>query len=70
MAETPTVALKCQTSKPEGVCQAEQWAAGAKFAFVQKETGVLLIGVPKRDDLAGLARGDDTGLWRDRNDRT
>jgi hypothetical protein len=40
------------------------------FAFIPKGEGLLLVPVPERDDLAGLARGADPEGYRDRDDRT
>lgn len=42
----------------------------AKFRItIPKGRGVLLVPVPKPEDLAGLARGADPAGYRDRMDR-
>ena len=70
MAETAVLSSKFQISIPKGVRKAQQWAAGTKFVFIPKGTGVLLVPVPRSEDLAGLAKGADPTQYRDRNDRT
>ena len=39
------------------------------FAFIPKGTGVLLVPVPKRDALKGIAHGAAASDYRDRSDR-
>jgi hypothetical protein len=39
------------------------------FAFIPKGTGVLLVPVPKREALKGLAHGASAADYRDRADR-
>jgi hypothetical protein len=48
---------------------ARRWQAGQELAFIPKGAGVLLMPVPKREDLAGLARGASPHGYRDRSDR-
>jgi bifunctional DNA-binding transcriptional regulator/antitoxin component of YhaV-PrlF toxin-antitoxin module len=69
MSETATLSAKYQISIPKAVRAAQQWEAGLTFAFIPKGTGVLLVPVPKRDDLKGLARGASPSDYRDRSDR-
>ena len=45
------------------------WEAGLTFAFIPKGTGVLLVPVPKREALRGLAKGANAKGFRDRRDR-
>lgn len=45
------------------------WQAGQVFAFIAKGEGMLLVPVPKREELAGLARGAKAKGYRDRSDR-
>jgi hypothetical protein len=40
-----------------------------EFAFIPKGEGVLLMPVPRREDLVGLARGARPHDWRDRTGR-
>jgi bifunctional DNA-binding transcriptional regulator/antitoxin component of YhaV-PrlF toxin-antitoxin module len=69
MSETATLSAKYQISIPKAVRAAQHWEAGLTFAFIPKGTGVLLVPVPKRDDLKGLARGASPSDYRDRSDR-
>jgi hypothetical protein len=39
------------------------------FAFIPKGEGMMLVPVPKLEDLAGLARGAKPDDYRDRTDR-
>ncbi len=69
MAETATLSSEFQISIPKSVRSARHWKAGQIFAFIPKGTGVLLVPVPDRDALAGLARGAAPYNYRDRSDR-
>ena len=69
MPETATLSTKFQISIPKAIRLAKAWEAGLTFAFIHKGTGVLLVAVPKRDALKGLARGANAADYRDREDR-
>ena len=69
MPETATLSSKFQISIPKAVRAAQNWEAGLTFAFIPKGTGVLLVPVPKRDALQGLARDASPSDYRDRTDR-
>lgn len=69
MAETATLSTKFQISIPKAIRAAQQWEAGLTFAFIPKGSGVLLVPVPKRDALKGLAHGAFAKDYRDRSDR-
>ena len=69
MAETATLSTKFQISIPKAIRSAQAWEAGLTFAFIPKGTGVLLVPVPKRDALKGLARGANGADYRERQDR-
>jgi AbrB family looped-hinge helix DNA binding protein len=69
MPETATLSSKFQISIPKAVRAAQHWEAGLTFAFIPKGTGVLLVPIPKRDALKGLARGASPSNYRDRTDR-
>jgi AbrB family looped-hinge helix DNA binding protein len=64
-----TLSAKFQISIPVAVRTARQWRAGQEFVFIAKGEGVLLMPVPRVDELAGLARGANPEGYRDRNDR-
>jgi AbrB family looped-hinge helix DNA binding protein len=70
MAFTATLSAKFQISIPKAVRSAQAWRAGQRFAFVPKGTGVLLVPVPDRATLAGIAEGANPENYRDRADRT
>ena len=69
MAETATLSSKFQISIPKAIRTAQHWEAGLTFAFIPKGTGVLLVPVPKRDALKGIAKGAQRTEYRDRADR-
>ena len=70
MADTATLSAKFQISIPKTVRDAQAWRAGEELVFIPKGKGVLLIAVPERDELRGLAAGADPKGYRDRSDRT
>ncbi len=67
---TATLSADFQISIPEAVRAARHWQAGQEFAFIPKGAGVLLVPVPKLENLAGLARGANPEGYRDRSERT
>jgi AbrB family looped-hinge helix DNA binding protein len=67
--DTAKLSAKFQISIPKTVRTPRRWLAGQEFAFIPKGEGVLLVPVPKREDLAGLARGANPQDYRDRTDR-
>jgi AbrB family looped-hinge helix DNA binding protein len=67
--DTAKLSAKFQISIPKTVRTARRWKAGQEFAFIPKGEGVLLVPVPKPEDLAGLARGATPEDYRDRTDR-
>jgi AbrB family looped-hinge helix DNA binding protein len=69
MAETATLSSKFQISIPKAIRTAQHWEAGLTFAFIPKGTGVLLVPVPKKQSLEGLAKGANPGNYRDRSER-
>lgn len=69
MAETATLSSKFQISIPKAIRSAQHWEAGLTFAFIPKGTGVLLVPVPKKQALKGLAKGARPVDYRDRSDR-
>lgn len=72
MPKTSTARLssKFQISIPKAVRAERHWKAGQEFAFIPKGTGLLLVPVPSRDDLRGLARSARPDDYQDRTDRT
>jgi AbrB family looped-hinge helix DNA binding protein len=64
-----TLSAKFQISIPKAVRNAHRWKAGQEFAFIPKGTGVMIVPVPERADLAGIAKGAKPDDYRDRKDR-
>jgi AbrB family looped-hinge helix DNA binding protein len=69
MADIATLSSKFQISIPKAVRSAQHWEAGLTFAFIPKGSGVLLVPIPKRDALKGIAKGASATEYRDRTDR-
>jgi len=69
MPETARLSSKFQISIPKAIRTAQHWEAGLTFAFIPKGTGVLLVPVPKKDDLKGLAKGARPEDYREHADR-
>jgi AbrB family looped-hinge helix DNA binding protein len=71
MAKTnlATLSSKFQISIPKAVRTAREWHAGQVFALIPKGDGMLLVPVPRREDMAGLARGAKPGPYRDHTER-
>ena len=67
--ETTKLSSKFQISIPKAVRAAQHWEAGQEFVFIPKGKGVLLVPVPKLEDLFGCAVGANTEDYRDRSDR-
>lgn len=66
---TAKLSAKFQISVPKAVRTAQHWQAGQGFAFIPKGKGVLLVPVPKQEELAGLAHDASPEGYRDRTDR-
>lgn len=67
--DTATLSEKFQISIPKAVREGLGWRAGQVFAFVPRGGAVILVPVPRLGELAGVARGADTGAHRDRSER-
>lgn len=67
--DTATLSSKFQISIPKAIRTERKWRAGQVFAFIPKGEGLLLVPVPERDELAGIARGASPEGYRDRDDR-
>jgi len=67
--DVTTISPKYQVSIPKALRDALHWRPGQKLAFIPKGNGLLMIPVPSREELVGLARGANTDDYRDRNDR-
>lgn len=69
MAATATLSSKFQISIPKTVREAHHWEAGQEFAFIPRAGGVMLVPVPRLDDLMGIAPEAERSGYRDRDDR-
>ena len=69
MTASATLSSKYQISIPKAVRDAQAWKAGQVFVFIPKGEGVLVMPVPDRNTLTGLARGAKPEGYRDRTDR-
>jgi AbrB family looped-hinge helix DNA binding protein len=69
MGHTETLSAKFQISIPKRVREAQSWRAGQEFVFIPKGKGVLVMPVPVREELRGLAKGANPDNHRDRSDR-
>ena len=67
--DTATLSAKFQISIPKAIRTARRGRAGQVFAFIPKGEGMLLVPVPTREELAGLARGAKPKDYRDQADR-
>ena len=59
--DTARLSAKFQISIPKAVRAARRWQAGQEFAFIPKGEGVLLVPVPKQEDLGGSGAGSQCG---------
>jgi AbrB family looped-hinge helix DNA binding protein len=69
MSLRSTLSPKYQVSIPKALRQQLNWRPGLRLTFIAKGKGVLMIPVPDRDSLVGIARGANVDDYRDRNDR-
>jgi AbrB family looped-hinge helix DNA binding protein len=67
--DTAKLSSKFQISIPKSIRTAQHWQAGQVFAFIPKGEGMLLVPVPRLEELAGMARGAKPRDYRDRTSR-
>ncbi|PYE88218.1 AbrB/MazE/SpoVT family DNA-binding domain-containing protein [Phyllobacterium leguminum] len=65
-SKTAVLSSKFQISIPKEIRTARQWEPGLTFAFIPKGTGILLVPVPMKEALAGIAKGASARDYRDR----
>jgi AbrB family looped-hinge helix DNA binding protein len=63
------LSAKFRISIPKEIVERQGWRAGQEFVFLPKGQSVVLVPVPKREDLCGIAKGANPENYRDRNDR-
>ena len=69
-APTAILSSKFRISIPKAIRAAQHWDAGQTFTFISQGTGVLLVPLPKREAIAGIAKGASATDYRDRSNRT
>ena len=69
MSATTKLSSKFQISIPKEVRERQGWRAGQEFVFLPKGGGVVLVPVPSRESLRGIAKGANPENYRDRTDR-
>ena len=69
MSATSTISSTFQISIPTEIRDHPALQRGKKVAFIANPDGYVIVPVPKREDLAVVARGANTDNHRDRNDR-
>ena len=69
MTRPSTLSSKFQVSIPKDLRERIGLRPGQKVAFIAKGRRVLMVPVPKREELAGMARGANIEGYRDRKDR-
>ena len=67
--DTATLSSKFQISIPKSIRTARHWQAGQVFAFIPKGESMLLVPVPRLEELSGIARGAKRTGYRDRTSR-
>ncbi|MBU2743390.1 AbrB/MazE/SpoVT family DNA-binding domain-containing protein [Acidithiobacillus thiooxidans] len=71
MKVTATLSSKFQISIPKALRDEQHWKAGQEFVFIPKGKGVLVLPVPEKEQLVGIAKGARAHIddFRDRQDR-
>ncbi|MDQ7958955.1 MAG: AbrB/MazE/SpoVT family DNA-binding domain-containing protein [Pseudomonadota bacterium] len=69
MTATATLSGKFQIYIPKAVREEQRWQAGQEFVFIPQGKGVLVMPVPDREELAGIAKTARKDGYRDRKDR-
>ena len=66
MASTASLSRTFWISIPKAVRDAQAWRAGQLFALIPKGGSVLVVPVPDREALTGIAAGADPRDYRER----
>ena len=69
MTAAATPSCKFQVSIPKAIRERMAWKPGQKIAFIARADGILMVTIPEREDLGGIARGANPEGYRDRSDR-
>jgi len=68
MTAISTLSSRYRVSIPKAVRECMGWRPGQKIAFFAKAEGVLMVLIPEREALAGMARGSNPDRFRERSD--
>ena len=68
MADIATLLPTFQIRIPEAVREAHAWRPGQEFVFLPKGDGVLMLPMPTREEIGGIAFGANPNDYRDRDD--
>jgi AbrB family looped-hinge helix DNA binding protein len=69
MPVTVTLSSNYQISNPKSVREKLHWQKGQQLVLIPNGKGLLLMAVPRFQELQGIAVGADAKNFRDRNDR-
>ncbi len=64
-----TLSSKFQVSIPKAIREDMHLRAGQRFAVISKGDIIALVPIPELAEMRGIAKGADTGNYRDRTDR-
>jgi len=69
MKQTAKLSSDFRLTIPKSVREENGWHNGQTFTFIPKNGGVLLIPVPSRDELFGIAKGANPNGYRERENK-
>jgi AbrB family looped-hinge helix DNA binding protein len=69
MVATTKLSAKFKISIPKEIREQQGWLAGQKFVFPPRGKSVVLVAIPKREEIFGIAKGANPENYRDRDDR-
>ena len=69
MSNTATLSSKFKISIPKEIRETMRWSVGQEFVFLPKGEDLVVMPVPERAQLRGIAKGANTEKYRDRKDR-
>ncbi len=67
MTATGVLSKRFTLTVPESIRAMQGWQPGQRFALVPKGSGVLLMPVPDKASLEGMAKGARAENFRDRS---
>ena len=69
MIATAKLSARHKLSIPKAICEAQHWTPGVELSLIPRGSGVLLIAVPSREQLTGIASSASVAGYRDRTAR-